>query len=114
MIPKRFEIPTVLLLLAPLSSGFGLWLIFLAGILVGSNAADVITVAETVVSVLFFMLGFPLFFTSIVVFASRDRLDAEECVCWLGRLKPKIGHVHWSRVVSANARRYQMVVRHAP
>src|SRR6266702_668008 len=53
MIPKRFEIPTVLLLLAPLSSGFGLWLIFLAGILVGSNAADVITVAETGVGVLF-------------------------------------------------------------
>ncbi len=104
MIPKRFEIPTVLLLLAPLSSGFGLWLIFLAGILVGSNAADVITVAETGVGVLFFILGFPLFFTSIGAFASRDRLEAEEWVRWLGRLKPKIENGDRSPVSSAKDR----------
>ena len=110
MIPKRFEIPTVLLLLAPLSSGFGLWLIFLAGILVGSNAADVITVAETGVGVLFFILGFPLFFTSIGVFASRDRLEAEEWVRWLGRLKPKIENGDRSPVSSAKDRVYAMVI----
>jgi len=110
MIPKRFEIPTVLLLLAPLSSGFGLWLIFLAGILAGSNAADVITVAETGVGVLFFILGFPLFFTSIGVFASRDRLEAEEWVRWLGRLKPKIENGDRSPVSSAKDRVYAMVI----
>src|SRR5438132_11894539 len=65
MIPKRFEIATVLLLLSPLSSGFGLWLIFQAGILLRSNGFDVITVAQTGVGVFFFILGFPLFFTSI-------------------------------------------------
>ena len=110
MIPKRFEIATVLLLLAPLSSGFGLWLIFQAGILVGSNAADMITVAETGVGVLFFILGFPLFFTSTGVFASRDSLEAKKWVRWLGRLKPKIENGDRSPVSSGKNRVYAMVI----
>src|SRR3989454_4052190 len=110
MIPKRFEIATVLLLLAPLSSGFGLWLIFQAGILVGSNAADMITVAETGVGVLFFILGFPLFFTSIGVFASMDSLEAKKWVRWLGRLKPKIENGDRSPVSSGKNRVYAMVI----
>ncbi|TMI18875.1 hypothetical protein E6H32_03950 [Candidatus Bathyarchaeota archaeon] len=110
MIPKRFEIATVLLLLAPLSSGFGLWLIFQAGILVGSNAADMITVAETGVGVLFFILGFPLFFTSIGVFASKESLEAQKWVHWLGRLNPKIENGDPSPVSSAKGRVYAMVI----
>src|SRR5216683_7896410 len=110
MMPKRFETATVLLLLAPLSSGFGLWLIFQAGILVGSNAADMITVAETGVGVLFFILGFPLFFTSTGVFASRDSLEAKKWVRWLGRLRPKIENGDRSPVSSGKNRVYAMVI----
>ncbi|TMI22215.1 hypothetical protein E6H31_03030 [Candidatus Bathyarchaeota archaeon] len=110
MIPKRFEIATVLLLLSPLSSGFGLWLIFQAGILVASNTADMITVAETGVGVLFFILGFPLFFTSIGVFESGDRLEAEKWVRWLGRFKPKIENGDRSPVSSGKERVYAMVI----
>ena len=110
MIPKRFEIATVLLLLSPLSSGFGLWLIFQAGILVGSNAVDMTTVAETGMGVFFFILGLPLFFTSIGVFASRDRLEAEKWVRWLGRLKPKIENGDRSPVSSGKDRVYAMVI----
>jgi hypothetical protein len=110
MIPKRFEIGTVLLLSAPLSSGFGLWLIFQAGILVGSNAVDMITVAKTGVGVFFFILGFPLFFTSIGAFASRDGSEAEKWVRWLGRLKPKIGDHDGSPVSSGKDRVYAMVI----
>ncbi len=110
MIPKRFEIATVLLLLSPLSSGFGLWLILQAGILVGSNAVDMTTVAETGTGVFFFILGFPLFFTSIGVFASRDRLEAEKWVRWLGRLKPKIENGDRSPVSSGKDRVYAMVI----
>ena len=110
MLPKRFEIATVLLLLSPLSAGFGLWLIFQAGILVGSNAADMITVAETGVGVLFFILGFPFFFTSIGVFASMDSLEAKKWVRWLGRLKPKIENGDRSPVSSGKDRVYAMVI----
>jgi len=110
MIPKRFEIATVLLLLSPLLSGFGLWLIFQAGILLGSNAVDAITVAETVAGVFFFILGFPLFFTSIGVFASGDRLEAEKWVRWLGRFKPKIENGDRSPVSSGKDRVYAMVI----
>jgi len=110
MIPKRFEIATVLLLLSPLSSGFGLWLIFQAGILVASNTADMITVAETGVGVLFFILGFPLFFTSIGVFESGNRLEAEKWVRWLGRFKPKIENGDRSPVSSGKERVYAMVI----
>src|SRR6266704_4772789 len=110
MIPKRFEIATFLLLLAPLSSGFGLWLIFQAGILLGSNVVDVITVAEAVAGVFFFILGFPLFFTSIGVLASGDRLEAEKWVRWLGRFKPKIENGDRSPVSSGKDRVYAMVI----
>ncbi len=110
MIPKRFEIATVLLLLAPLSSGLGLSLIFQAGILVGSNAADMITVAETGVGVFFFILGFPLFFTSIGVFASRDSLEAKKWVRWLGRLNPKMESRDPSPVSSGKGRVYAMAI----
>src|SRR6266566_209774 len=110
MIPKRFEIATVLLLLSPLSSSFGLWLIFQAGILVGSNAADMITVAETSVGMFFFILGFPLFFTSIGVFASGDRLEAEKWVRWLGPFKSKIENGDRSPVSSGKDRVYAMVI----
>ena len=110
MIPKRLEIATVLLLLAPLSSGFGLWLIFQAGILLGSNVVDVITVAEAVAGVFFFILGFPLFFTSIGVLASGDRLEAEKWVRWLGRFKPKIENGDRSPVSSGKDRVYAMVI----
>ena len=103
MIPKRSETATVLLLLAPLSSGFGLWLIFQAGILIGSSAVDVVTGAETGLGVCFFILGVPLFFTSIGVFASRDRLEAEKWVRWLGRLKPKIENGDRSPVSSVSS-----------
>jgi hypothetical protein len=74
------KIGTVLLLLAPLSAGFGLWLNFKVGILVGSNTVGMITVAETRVGVFFFSLGFPLFFLSLGIFASRNYLEAEK---WL-------------------------------
>ena len=110
MIPKRFEIASVLLLLAPLSSGLGLWLVFQAGIIVGSNSVDVITAAETGVGVFFFFLGFPLFFTAIGVFASRDRLEAEKWVRWLGRLKPKIENGDRGPVCSGKGRVYAMVI----
>src|SRR5713226_242922 len=90
MIPKRFEIATVLLLLAPLSAGFGLWLIFQAGLLVGPNATSTITGAETVVGVFFFVLAFAFFFPSLGVFASRNYLEAEKWLCWLGKLRPKM------------------------
>jgi hypothetical protein len=92
MIPKRFEIATVLLLLSPLSAGFGLWLVFRAGILVGSNATSMITVAETIVGVFFFVLAFPLFFLSLGLFASRDYSEAEKWLHWLGKLKPRMGN----------------------
>ena len=89
MIPKRFEIATIFLLLAPLSAGFGLWLIFQAGILVGSNATNIITVAETGAGVFFFAVAFP-FFSSLGVLASRDYSEAEKWLCWLGKLKPRM------------------------
>jgi hypothetical protein len=110
MIPKRFEIATVLLLLAPISSGFGLWLIFQASNLVGSNTVDMITVAETSVGVFFFILGFPLFFTSLGIFASRDHSEAEKWVRWLRRLKPKIENGDPSQVGSDKDRVYAMAI----
>jgi hypothetical protein len=110
MIPKRFEIATVLLLLAPVSSGLGLWLIFQAGILVGPNAVDMINLAETGVGVSFFILGFPIFFTSIGVFASRDHLQPEKWVRWLRWLKPKIENGDPSQVASGKDRVYAMAI----
>ncbi len=110
MIPKRFEIASTLLLLAPLSAGFGLWLIFQAGILVGSNATSAITVAETVVGVLFFVLAFAFFFPSLGVFASRDYSESEKWLGWLGKLRPKMGNHDWSPVNPDKYRAYAMVI----
>src|SRR2546428_3080040 len=110
MIPRRFEIGTVLLLLAPLSASFGLWLIFQAGILVGSNTVGVITVAETGVGVFFFVLGFPFFFLSLGVFASRNYLEAAKWIRWLGILRPKMQNHDLSLVRSDKYRAYAMVI----
>jgi len=89
MIPKRFEIATVLILLSPLSGGFGLWVIFQAGILLGSNGTSVSTVVETSAGVFFFVLAFPLFFDSLGVLGSRNSLEAERWLSWLGRWRPR-------------------------
>jgi hypothetical protein len=110
MIPKRFEIAIILLLLAPLSAGFGLWLTFQAGILVGSNATNTITVAETLVGVLFFVLAFPFFFPSLGVFASRDNLEAKKWLRWLGKLRPKMESQDPNPVNSDMYRAYAMVI----
>jgi hypothetical protein len=110
MLPKRFEVATILLLLAPLSATFGLWLTFQAGILVGSNAINTITIAETGVAMFFFVLGFPFFFLSIGVFASRNYLEAEKWLRWLGRLRPKIQNHDTSPVSSDKYRAYAIVI----
>ena len=110
MIPRRFEIAAVLFLLTPLSAGFGLWLIFHAGIMVGSNAIGVITLVETVVGVFFFVLAFPLFFPSLGVFASRDSLEAEKWLRWLGKLRPKMENHDLSPVSPGKYRAYAMAI----
>jgi hypothetical protein len=110
MIPKRFEIATVLILLAPLSAGFGLWLIFQVGVLVGSNVMVVIALAETGLGVLFFILAFPLFFASIGVFASKDNLEAEKWVRWLGKLRPRMGDQCLSPGSPGKYRDYALVI----
>jgi hypothetical protein len=110
MIPKRFEIATIFLLLAPLSAGFGLWLIFQAGILVGSNATNIITVAETGAGVFFFAVAFPLFFSSLGVLASRDYSEAEKWLHWLGKLKPRMGNRDLNPVSTGKYRAYAMSI----
>jgi hypothetical protein len=109
MIPRRFEIATVLILLAPLSAGFGLWLIFQMGVLVGSNLMVVIALAETGLGVLFLILAFPLFFASIGVLASNDNLEAEKWVRWLGKFRPRMRNSDSSAVNSGKYRIYAMV-----
>src|SRR2546422_9619289 len=96
MIPKRFEIAAVLLLLAPLSSGFGLWLIFQASVVVGSNAISAIAVAETGVGVFFFIVGFPTFFTSLGAFASMNNVESDKWLGWLGKLVTKMKYLESS------------------
>ncbi|OLE69646.1 hypothetical protein AUF78_10175 [archaeon 13_1_20CM_2_51_12] len=110
MIPKRFEIAAVLLLLAPLSSGFGLWLIFQASVVVGSNAISAIAVAETGVGVFFFIVGFPTFFTSLGAFASRNNVESEKWLRWLGKLGPKMKDHDPSLVSSGKYRAYAMMI----
>src|SRR2546425_13318484 len=110
MLAKRFELATMLLLLAPLSAGFGLWLIFQVGILVGSNTLGVITAAETSAGVFFFVLGLTLFFLSLGVFASRSYLEAEKWVRWLGRLRLKMDNHDLSPVSSGKYRAYAMAI----
>jgi hypothetical protein len=110
MIPRRFEIGTVLLLLAPLSADFGLWLIFQAGILVGSNPVGTITVVETGVGVFFFILGFPFFFLSLGMFASRDSSEAEKWLRWLGKMRPKMENHDLSPGSSGKYRAYAMAI----
>src|SRR5713101_4387154 len=104
MTSKRFEIAAVLLLLAPLSSGFGLWLIFQASIVIDSNAISAITVTETGVGVFFFIVGFPLFFTSLGAFASRNNAESEKWLRWLGKLRPKMQDQDLSPVSSGKYR----------
>jgi len=110
MTPKRFEIATVLLLLAPLLAGFGLWLIFQAGILVGSNAISAITVLETGVGVFFFIAGFPPYFTSLGAFASRNNAESQKWLRWLGKLRLKMEDNDLSPVSSGKYRAYAMTI----
>jgi hypothetical protein len=110
MIPKRFEIATILILFAPLSAGFGLWLTFQGGILTGSNATDTTTVTETIVGVFFFVLGFPLFFPSLGAFASRDNSGAKKWLHWLGKLRPKMESQDPNPVNSDKYRAYAIVI----
>jgi hypothetical protein len=110
MIRKRFEVATVLLLLAPLSASFGLWLIFQGSILIGSNVTSLVTVVETGVGVFFFVLAFPLFFPSLGVFASRNYSEAEKWLRWLGKLRPKMATQERSPVNSGKHRAYAMAI----
>ncbi len=110
MIPKRFEIATVLLLLAPLIAGFGLWLIFQAGILVGSYETGLIAVPETTVGVFFFALAFPFFFASLGLFSSRDNSEAEKWLRWLGKLRPRMESRDLSPVDPGKYRAYALVI----
>ena len=110
MIPKRFEIATILLLSAPLSAGFGLWLIFRGGILVGSNSTNLTTLAESGVGVFFVAVAFPFYFSSLGVFASRDYSEAGKWFRWLGKLRPKMGNHDSSPVNPDKYRAYAMVI----
>jgi hypothetical protein len=110
MMPKRFETALVLLLLAPLSAGFGLWMIFQAGTLVGSNATSVITAAETAAGACFFILAFLLFFPSLGVFASRDNSEGEKWLRWLGKLRPRMENDDLNPIASRKHREYVMAI----
>ena len=99
--PDRFKIASLLQLLAPLSWGFGLWLIFLGLDIKGSAClscflgigAEILTspivIAQTAVGAFFFFIGMMLFILSLGMFASKNNLQAQKWLSWLGRWRPR-------------------------
>jgi hypothetical protein len=108
MIPKQFETATILLLLAPVSAGFGLWMVFESAIS-GGNASPV-SLVETSVGVLFFAVAFPMFFSSLGAFSSKSSSGAERWLRWLGRLKPKLANQELGRASRGSYRGYAMTI----
>jgi hypothetical protein len=58
----------------------------------------------------FFSLGFPLFFLSLGVFATKDYLEAEKWLRWLGKLRPRMDNHDLGPVSSGKYRAYAMVI----
>ena len=98
--PDRFKIASLLQLLAPLSWGFGLWLIFLSLDIKGSACftcfpgvgAEILTspiaIAQTAVGLFFFFMGMTLFIISLGVISSKNNVQAYKWLSWLGRWRP--------------------------
>jgi hypothetical protein len=87
--------------LAPLSWGFGLWLFFLSLDIKGSAClscfpgvgAEIlnspIAIAETVVGGFFFFMGIMLFIFSLGMIASKNNVQAQKWLSWLGKWRPR-------------------------
>src|SRR3989442_5060370 len=99
--PDRFKIASILQLLAPLSWGFGSWLLFLGLDIKGSAClscflgvgAEIVTspiaIAQTAVGAFLFFMGIMLFIFSLGMIASKNNVQAQKWFRWLGRWKPK-------------------------
>jgi hypothetical protein len=97
----RFKMASLFQLLAPLSWGFGLWLIFLSLDIKGSAClscfpgvgAEIlnspIAIAETAVGGFFFFTGIMLFIFSLGMIASKNNVQAQKWLSWLGRWRPR-------------------------
>jgi hypothetical protein len=99
--PDRFKIASLLQLLAPLSWGFGSWLLFLGLDIKGSAClscflgvgAEIVTspiaIAQTAVGAFLFFMGIMLFIFSLGMIASRNDVKAQKWFRWLGRWRPR-------------------------
>jgi hypothetical protein len=107
MIPKQFETATILLLLAPVSAGFGLWMVFESGMLRGV-ATSPVSLVETSVGLLFFAAAIPMYFSSLGAFASTSASGAEKWLRWLGKLRPKLENHELGLARSGSYRGYAL------
>ncbi len=89
MVPNRFKTAIVLLTLAPISAGLGLWLIFPVQVMVAPDVFNITGLAETGAGVVLFALALPFFFSGLGLFMSRNGAEAQRWIRWLGRLARK-------------------------
>jgi len=97
----RFKMASLFQLLSPSSWGFGLWLIFLSLDIKGSAClscfpgvgAEIfnspIAIAQTAVGGFFFFMGIMLFIFSLGMIASKNNVQAQKWLSWLGRWRPR-------------------------
>src|SRR5712692_2946037 len=99
--PDRFKIASLLQLLAPLSWGFGSWLLFLGLDIKGSAClscfpgvgavilSSPIAIAQTALGAFLFFMGIMLFISSLGMIASKNNVQAQKWLSWLGRWRPR-------------------------
>ena len=100
---RQYKIASLLLLLAPLSGAFGLWLIFPALRITGNAclscsptiAFATVTSASLAVQIvtgaMFLLVSVLFFVSSLGMFGSKDTVRAQRWIRWLGRLRPSMG-----------------------
>ena len=99
--PKWYQSAILLQILAPLSWGFGLWLIFLSAQIGGSGCLTCLSqlgiridntpraITETAVGSVFVFAGLLFFLSSVGLLASNNGGQAGRWLRWMGRCRPK-------------------------
>src|SRR5436309_4104234 len=98
--PDRLKVASLFQLLAPVSWGFGSWLLFLGLDITGSAclscfpavgaeiSTSPIAIAQTAIGTFLFFMGIMLFISTLVVLALKNDVQAQKWLRWLGRWRP--------------------------